>query len=176
MTRAKTKPMVGTAAELLVYAHQMELEAQERYTDLADQMDTHNNDDLAKVFRMLAWVEGLHAREIKNRMKGMEVPKIGSLDFNWPNQESPEALDLGDMHYMMTPRQALLLALRAEQDAAAFFTGLRDGADDPTVKALAREFAEEESEHVELVLKELEKYPDTGATPIDDMDPPIAQA
>ncbi len=175
MTGTDTAPPIATAGELLSHAYQMELEAQERYDFLSVQMTVHNNSELADLFRELSRIEGLHAREILEQMKGREVPQIAPLDFKWNGGESPEALDLGDMHYMMTPREALLLALNAEQNAFEFFDHLLKATSDPEVKTFAAEFAEEEKEHVELVLKELKKYPEADEPLRDDMDPPVAQ-
>lgn len=175
MTSTDSTSAIATAGELLAHAYQMELEAQERYGYLAEQMEVHNNTDLARLFRELARVEGLHASDILEQMKGMDVPQIRPLDYRWPGSESPEALDMGEMHYMMTPRQALLLALKAEQNAFDFFDLLLKATGDPEIKNFAAEFAEEEQEHVELVLRELKKYPETDELPREDMDPPIPQ-
>jgi len=56
-----TSSPADNVATLLALAHQMELDAQERYSMLADQMEAHNNTELAQIFRNLARVEGLHA-------------------------------------------------------------------------------------------------------------------
>ncbi len=175
MTAGVTSKVIGSAGELLAHAYQMELEAQERYGYLADQMEMHNNADLAKLFRELARVEGIHAGDILEQMQGMQVPQINPLDYKWSGSESPEALDMGDMHYMMTPRQALLLALKAEQNAFEFFDHLLKSTDDEDTRRFAAEFAEEEQEHVELVLKELKKHPESDERTREDMDPPIQQ-
>ncbi len=166
---------IETAGELLAHAYRMEIEAQERYEFLADQMETANNVELMALFRKLAKVEGLHAREIRDRMSGMDMPEISPLAFKWRGGESPEAIDPGDMHYLMRPREALLLALRAEEKAYAFFGHFLEVADDEEVKRLAGEFAREEKEHVDLVRRELQKYPQTGEAPRDDMDPAVGQ-
>lgn len=172
MNESNNPVEIETAGELLAHAYQMELDAQERYTFLADQMDQHNNTDLAKLFRELSRVEGLHAQDILEQMKGMDIPEIRPLEFKWPGQESPEALDMGEMHYMMTPRQALLLALEAEQNAHDFFMHLLRVTEDKDVRGFAEEFAEEEAEHVELVERELRKYPESRERQRDDLDPP----
>lgn len=175
MTRDVPAKVIETAGELLAHAYQMELEAQERYNYLADQMDMHNNLDLAKLFRELARVEGIHASDILEQMKTMQVPQISPLNYKWSGIESPEAIDMGDMHYLMTPRQALLLALKAEQNAFEFFDYLLKSTDDQEIRHFTAEFAEEEQEHVELVLKELKKYPESGERTREDMDPPTQQ-
>jgi len=166
---------IENAGELLAHAYQMELDAQERYEMLAAQMKAHNNTDLAKLFAKLAVIEGIHAKDILEQMAGMDIPQIDPDDMQWQGQESPEALDLGDMDYLMTPRQALFLALEAEQNAFEFFNHLLNSTTDPEVKRFAAEFAEEEEEHVELVKKELLKYPETGERMKDDMDQPVDQ-
>ncbi len=163
---------IDSAAELLAHACQMELEAEERYQYLAEQMDVHNNPDLANLFRELSREEGRHASEIRGRIEEMGGPDTVLQDYKWPGFESPETVDLGAMHYMMTPRQALLLALRAEENAFSFFSHLLEVATDEDVKRFAAEFAEEEKHHVEMVHRELEKYPDTGRPARDDMDMP----
>ncbi len=166
---------IETAGELLAHAYQMEMEAQERYKQLAQQMKVHNNTDLAKLFENLAVVEGVHAKEILEQMTGMDIPHIDPLDMKWKGLESPEALDFGDMHYTMTPREALLLALKAEENAFEFFHHLLKSTTDPDIIHFASEFAEEEEEHVVMVKKELEKYPDTENSKLDDMDQAIDQ-
>jgi len=175
MTAGAPTKSIETAGELLAHAYQMELEAQERYVYLADQMDLHNNVDLARLFRELARVEGIHANDILEQMQGMQVPQLGPLDYKWSGSESPEAIDMGDMHYLMTPRQALLLALDAERNAFEFFDNLLNSTDNQEIKHFAAEFAEEEREHVELVLRELKKHPESAERKREDMDPPSQQ-
>ncbi len=175
MTGAQGDAGIDTVGKLLAHAYQMELEAQERYAYLADQMDLHNNAALAGLFRELSRIEGLHAADIREQMQGMEVPEIGQLDYQWSGSEGPETLDFGDMDYLMTSREALLLALKAEENAFEFFNTLLQSTDDEDVKRFASEFAEEEQEHVELVLKELAKYPEPEGPPRDDLDPPMGQ-
>ena len=163
-------PVAG-AAELLAHAHRIEADAAERYGVLAEQMETHNNPDVARLFRKLEWVEGLHADKILARAADTPLPALGPWEGKWPGDDSPEAVDLGEAHYLMTPWQALQMALKAERSAFAFYDRLAQTATDAQVKQLATEFAEEEREHVDLVLKELEKHPPPDKTWSEDPDP-----
>jgi rubrerythrin len=52
------EPRITTLADLFAVAYQIEIDAVERYTLLAEQMETHNNPDLVAVFRDLARAEG----------------------------------------------------------------------------------------------------------------------
>lgn len=165
-----TETLMTTKNELLAHALQMEQEAEERYRFLSDLMKQHNNMDLAKLFTKLSWIEGLHAKEIAEQMAGSDVPELMHHEFKWVSGESPEALDLGEVDYLMTPRQALDLAHKAEVNACRFFCEIRDTTADPEIKELATEYAEEEAEHVELIEAELKKYPESEYPWRDDMD------
>jgi len=139
-------------------------------------MEMHNNSELEQMFRKLAFHEGQHAEDIRKQMVDANVPELRLGEFRWTGPESPEAVDLGEIHYMMTPWHALQLALKAEQQAFAFFDEFRRTTGDPDIKRLADEFAEEEEEHVAMVLKELEKYPEPDENWDEDPDPPVSPA
>ena len=162
---------LATTAELLAHAFLVETEASERYGLLADQMETHNNPEVAALFRKLERIEGLHADKIRARAGETPLPTIKPWESKWPGPESPEAVDLGEAHYLMTPWQALQMALKAEKNAFAFFDAMARTATDPEIKDLATEFAEEELEHVHLVLEELKKHPPPDTDWSHDPDP-----
>lgn len=169
-------PSIATAADLYAVAYQIETDAVDRYTALAGQMETHNNPQLAALFRDLARAEGLHAREIENRAANAAIAEEARRLGLWMQGESPESAEANAAHYLMTPRDALQLALAGEQRAVAFFTQVRDTAGDPQLKALAAELLEEEVEHVDLCLSLLQRYPlRDGTVPAEDPDPPRAQ-
>lgn len=162
---------VASAAELLAHAHKIEADAAEHYGLLAEQMETHNNPEVAKLFRKLEWVEGLHAGKILERAGDTPLRTLSPWESIWPGDRSPEAVDLGEAHYLMTPFHALQMALKAERSAFAFYDRLAQTATDPEIRQLATEFAEEEREHVELVLTELEKHPPPDTDWSEDPDP-----
>ncbi|MGI9426459.1 MAG: ferritin-like domain-containing protein, partial [Hyphomicrobiaceae bacterium] len=116
---------ISSVAELLAHAYRMELEASERYSDLAEQMDLHNNTELANLFRKLSEVETIHAKDILQQMQNLGVSLPTPADDKWPDDEPPESIDLGAVSYIMTPREALQLALDAERRAYDFFDQLR---------------------------------------------------
>jgi rubrerythrin len=167
-------PPISSSAQFYAIAHEIEADAVERYKLLAEQMQTHNNEELARIFLDLARAEGLHADEIRRMAGDLGVESKRGPIGSW-RTESPESADLNAAHYLMTPRDALQMALAGEERALAFYTGLASAAVDPALKKLAEAFAEEELEHVELCRRLLGRYPlPTGATPDDDPDPPLA--
>jgi rubrerythrin len=168
-------PRIFSLADLFAVAYRIEADAVERYNVLADQMETHNNPELVKVFRDLARAEGIHGEEIRRMAGDIDVIAHGQRMARWGRGESPEEADLASAHYLMTPWHALQLALAGEQRALAFFTSIVETAKDPKIKKMAEEFVEEEAEHVNLVHRLLRKYPAPDKSWAQDSDPPVPQ-
>jgi len=174
MTKSGGAPRVSSVADLLAVAYQIEADAVERYQTLADQMETHNNPDLVAAFRDLARAEAIHRDEIRRLAGDIDIVAHAQEVANWSRGESPEQVDLGEAHYMMTPWHALQLALAGEERALAYFKSVLESAKDPELKKMAEEFVEEETEHVNLVHRLLTKHPRPGESWADDLDPPVS--
>jgi rubrerythrin len=169
------EPEVSSLADLFAVAYQIEADAVERYELLAAQMETHNNPELVAVFRDLARAEGIHRDEIRRLAGDIDVVSRARTVARWTKGESPEEVDLGRAHYMMTPWHALDLALAAEKRALAFFSSVAGTATDARIKAMAEEFAEEETEHVNLVYRLMQRYLAPTHSWSDDLDPATSQ-
>src|SRR5512132_2116451 len=131
MSQAADGPKISNLADLFAVAYQIEADAVERYELLADQMETHNNRELVVMFRDLARAEGIHRDEIRRLAGDIDVVAHGRRLAKWARDESPEQVDLGAAHYMMTPWHALQLALVGEKRALAFFTSVVETAKNP---------------------------------------------
>lgn len=164
-----------SAAALLAYALALELEASERYADLADQMTTHNNPEVAGIFERLSRIEKLHADQVREKAANVDLPEIGASAYRWETPEGPETTDFSDVHYLMSAHQALQLALHNECRARDFFARIAAEATDQDVVDLAAEMVEEEKEHVALMEEWLAKYPPSDEAFTDDPDPPVDQ-
>jgi len=175
MSKMPSESPIVSVADLLALAHQIETDAVQRYTELAEQMETHNNQELVKVFRDLARAEGIHAEEIRKMAGDVDLTAQAQRLGRWKMGDSPEQADLGAAHYLMTPWHALQLALTGEQQALAFFTSVLDSAKNEKIKDMAAEFVEEEAEHVNLVHRLLRKYPKPPDSWADDDDQPRPQ-
>jgi rubrerythrin len=174
MSKSPSTPKVANLNDLLAVAYQIEIDAVDRYKLLADQMETHNNPDLVKVFRDLARAEGIHGEEIRRLAGDFDIAAHASALARFA-ADSPEEADLSSAHYMMTPWQALQLSLAGEERALAYFTSIVENTKDPKVKELAAELVEEEAEHVQLVHRLLKRYPKPSDSWADDLDPPVSQ-
>lgn len=155
----------------LTYSVALEEEAAERHDELADMMEVHNNPEVSETFRKLAHYSRLHAQEIRDHSKGHKLPVIAPWDFGWENMEGPETADISAMNYLMSNRQALKVAMGNEQRAHDFYFQISKESPDRGVRDLAAEFAEEEKEHLELLEKWLEHYPEEEEEAIFDPDP-----
>jgi len=175
MSKMPSERPITSIADLLALAYQIEVDAVQRYMELTEQMETHNNQDLVKVFHDLARAEGIHAQEIRKMAGNIDLVAHAERLGRWKKGSSPEEADLGAAHYLMTPWHALQLALTGEKQAVAFFTSILDSANDPKIKEMAAEFVEEEVEHVNLVHRLLRKYPEPSDAWSQDDDPPAPQ-
>lgn len=142
--------MIGSTAELYVHAIAMEREATERYTELAQRMSDEGNDEVAALFARLAAHESEHLAALRRRTAGVVLPPLDT-DYSWIDSGAPETLAHDFVFRLMTPQQALSIALRAEKRAKAFFEQAQRVADDPATRSLAREMAAEEAGHIEMI-------------------------
>ncbi len=164
--------MIGSLPELLAHAFAIETDAVELYEGLADQMEVHHNEEVAALFRKLVEIEGKHVTQVVDRSAGVELPNLAPWDLKWPGEDSPEGPDPHDVHYLMTPYQAIELALAGERRAAAFFHHAAETATDTDAREMAAELAAEEDEHVALLEGWLDRYVEPEDGWDEDPDPP----
>jgi rubrerythrin len=151
---------IESPAELYAHAIAIEREAAARYAEFAERMDDEGQEDLARVFGMLARAEAEHLETLERRTQGIALPAIADGRYKWLDSGAPETAARELLYRLMTPRHALAIALHAEQRAQAFFEHVFWTASDPALRALAKEMAAEEREHVALVGKMLGDTPE----------------
>ena len=151
---------IGSAPELYAHAIAIEREAAARYSELAQQMADRGEDAVAEVFSALAREEAEHLEALERRTDGIALPRIPGGQYQWLDAAAPETAAREWLYRLITPRQALLVALEAERRAEAFFEGALLAAEDPALRALAREMAHEEREHIRIVERLIERTPE----------------
>ncbi|HLB31697.1 MAG TPA: ferritin family protein [Gammaproteobacteria bacterium] len=168
-------PRPANIAEMLTHALALEIEANERYADLADQMKSHNNPRIAKLFAKMANIEKLHVNHIRKMIDVYGVKLVDTASYYWTSPEGPETTDPLDLHYLITPRQALELARHNEARAREYYAHIAESAQDEETRRISSELATEEEEHVALIESWLAKVPETDADWDHDDDPPFLQ-
>lgn len=154
--------LIESAPELYAHAMAIEREAAARYAELAERMEDEGRDELARVFGLLATMEAEHLETLEKRTSGIALPSIAEDRYKWLDAAAPETAARELVYRLMTPHQALAIALHAEQRAQAFFEHVYWTTSDSALRALAKEMAAEEREHVALVRKMLEETPEQG--------------
>ena len=150
-------------AHFLAHSVELESEARERYEELADSMAQHHNEQVALFFLRMAREAQQHLAEVAELGGGMALPELKAWEFNWPGAEPPETASYEAMHYRMSLRQAMSLALQNERAAQAYYAEAADSASDAETVRIARLFAEEEASHAAELERMLQELPENGA-------------
>jgi rubrerythrin len=152
----------------------IEEEAEERYGELAHQLEAHDTPEAAAFFRTMAGNEARHRQELAVRRVtrfGTE-PRTVSRALLW-DVEAPE---YDEARAFMTLRQAMETALRCEEKAHAFFLAALPRITDPEVHRLFEELCDEEVRHQALVRERLVSLaPDEPVDAEDFTDEPVSQ-
>jgi len=150
----------GGIAALYAHALAMEREAAARYEEFAVRMNDGGNEAVARLFRELARCEDGHARALERQCEGMALPEIAPGEYAWLDAAAPESPAHDLAFQLMTPHDALAIALEAEMRAQTFFEQVRDRAGDPLLRDIAAGMAREERAHAASVREALARTPD----------------
>lgn len=137
---------IRTTAELYAHALAMEEEAAHRYVDFALRANAEGHAGLADLFWTLGRAEGEHYAALLRRadQEKLFLPAVPERRHRWIDAE-PEGAARDFVLRLMTPRQALAIALEAERRSRDFFNAAAHSAQDPQVRTLARDMAAEEN-------------------------------
>ena len=135
----------------------VEEEAQDRYLEFAEQMETHHTPEAAGFFKFMAGNEAKHGEELRLRRKklfGATAARVRR-EMLW-DVEAPE---YDQARAFMSPRAAMEVALASETKAHGYFVDALPHIRDAAVRQLFEELRDEEVFHQDLVRKELAKLP-----------------
>lgn len=150
---------IGNLAECYANALAIEREAAVRSAQFAEFLDDHSEQEAAELFHKLARYEQQHVDELLHRTSGMPLPALRAWEFSWLDNAPAEQVNHDFIFHLMTPHDALKIALGAEKRAQALYEQAVAVSDDPEVKRLARELAGEELEHIAWLEEALKKAP-----------------
>ncbi|MCG6951317.1 MAG: ferritin family protein [Betaproteobacteria bacterium] len=154
------KKGVRSVPELYAHALAIEREAAARYLEFADRMADEGNDRVATLFRRLAAFESEHVNQLLEATRQMRLPEVPAGAYAWLDAGAPETAAHDFVFRLMTPHDALEIALEAERRARRFFDEVYESAADAALRDLALDMAREEDDHVAWVERALATHPD----------------
>lgn len=158
--------------QFLAHSLELESEARERYLELADAMTGHHNVAVADFFTRMASEAELHMAEVSKLAAGMTLPQLKAWEFDWPEAEPPETASYEAVHYRMSLRQAITLALSHERAAERFYRKTAASSGDGETARIAGEFADEEHSHAAELERMLATTPENSVNLLEEDDEP----
>ncbi len=147
----------------LAHSVELESEAKERYEELVDTMAGHHNEEVARFFQRMASEADHHLAEVMQLAQQMELPVLKAWEFDWPEAEAPETASYEAMHYRMSLRQAMSLALQNERAAERYYRQFAQRSADAETARIAGQFADEEASHAAQLDRLIDDLPENGA-------------
>jgi rubrerythrin/ferredoxin len=143
--------VVNSVDQFLNFAVQVEEDAAVHYEQLAAAMRKIGNDEVAILFEKLGNYSRMHLEEAKAKSKERSVVLTLPSASAWPDNQTPERTTpwVGDAS--LSCLGALKAALQGERRGYEFYYAVANTNEDPDVRALAKEFVQEEAEHVETL-------------------------
>lgn len=148
--------MNDALSDFLAHAVQLEADAVTGYRQLAANVAATGDDTVAAALAQLGSYSELHLAEMKASYRqhcGVDYVEDTERVFRWPDGDSPENPRNATMGDATSLRQAIELALRMERQACDYYSAIANQSADAAVQELAQRFAEEESEHVNHLLR-----------------------
>jgi hypothetical protein len=137
-----------TVELFLAHAVQLERDAARRFEDLTHSMQSVGNHELEALFRRLGEFSRLHLKAATSRSGFQTLPNMQPQEFQWPDGITPEAVSWRGVDGALDAVAALELALEGEECGFRFYRSIAESSENPEVVRMAREFANEEGEHV----------------------------
>lgn len=162
---------INSVEHLLAQAHAMKCESEDRLQDLADSLRQHHNLAAADIFsRTLTLIER-SIKDIEQRVQAMTLPLIPPWESQWHCIEQPDSVCIDKAHYLMTPVQALDLAIYNETRLQVFFDQQSEQTIIEAIRLIAQELSADEKELIRQMQLWREAL-DNSEIHHEDLDPP----
>jgi rubrerythrin/ferredoxin len=146
-----------TLDEFLSFAVKVEEDAAIHFEKLAKSMAEVGNSDVAELFAQLGSYSRMHWEEAKKKSASLGAVLNLPASSAWPDQETPERTALWAGDPGLARLDALRAALQGERRGFEFYYAVAGTTTNPDIRAVAKEFVKEETEHVETLKKWIEK-------------------
>lgn len=148
---------MNAVEHFLEQAVRLERDSSLRYDELADAITGHGAAEVVAFFRQQALFSRRHLQKAESRIgkreawDGVEEDKTDPAQTAFPGDESPEAAAIWAADAQLSVKDAMALALEAEERGRDYYAKVAATTKDPEVRTLALEFTKEETEHVEAL-------------------------
>lgn len=163
---------ISDEPDLLAHAEALVQESLERYEQLADSMEVHNNPEAAAQFRQLESMARHNVRYIEEIAAGLALPVIAPWNFHWHCPDDPDSDCLSDMDYLVSPAGALAAGLDNESRIEAFYRGVAEQSPAAGVRKAAGELAEYQLQQIVRLKERLGALSREAHESGEDLDPP----
>lgn len=164
--------MIKSPEHLLAQVYAMKCESEDRLQDLIDSLKQHNNSAAADIFSRTNELIKLSIKNIEQRVQGMQLPKIPPWESQWHSKEQPDCLCIENAHYLMTPLQALDLAIFNEKRLQEFFKQQINNGLNEEIRLIANEFLVQEKQLTIQMHSWKEQLENNSTEQNEDFDPP----
>jgi rubrerythrin len=131
-----------TLAELCVHALLLEEGLGARYGEYARLMRETGAHDVADAFKEMERLEEQESKALRAGVQGRKLPELSPWEYVWRLTYAPDALESVPRVRPHDAREALQLALAAENRAESFYSDTASRAKDAMVRSCAAELAE----------------------------------
>jgi rubrerythrin/ferredoxin len=142
---------IASLEEFHGFAVKVEQDAAFHFDKLSAAMEDCGNHEVARLFAQLAGFSRLHLAEAEKRAAALDASKHIPPDYAWPDHETPERTALWAGDPSLSRLDALRAALVGEKRGYEFYYSIAGTSRDPAISAAAREFSQEEAEHVQVL-------------------------
>ena len=133
------KLIIKSPEHLFAQVYAMKCESEDRLQDLIDSLQQHNNSAAADIFsRTLELIQG-SIKKIEQRTQIMQLPEIPPWESQWHCEQQADSFCIENAHYLMTPLQALGLAIYNEKRLQKFLIQLSDNDINEDIRIIAHE-------------------------------------
>ena len=166
------KLIIKSPEHLLAQVYAMKCESEDRLQDLIDSLKQHNNSAAADIFSRTIKLIQDSIKNIEYRAQGMQLPEIPPWESQWYCEEQPDCQCIENAHYLMTPLQALELAIFNEKRLQEFFKEQIDNEFNEEISLIAKEFLIQENKLTVQMRSWKEQLKNSQTEQNEDFDPP----
>ncbi len=142
---------IASLEEFHGFAVKVEEDAALHFDKLSASMASCGNHEVANLFAQLAGFSRLHLAEARKRAAATDLEKLIPPDYAWPDHETPERTALWAGDPSLSRLDALRAALVGERRGYEFYYSIAGTSKVPAIREAAREFSQEEAEHVQVL-------------------------